>query len=329
MTVSQITHRQLSVNGIDMHVAEQGEGPAVVLCHGFPGLWYTWRHQLAALSAAGYRAIAPDMRGYGRTTAPRDVTAYNRSTTVNDLVGLLDALDLHDAVFSGHDFGAHLVWDMPAWAGDRVRALIQLSVPRTRRLPVTPSVGFNYLASQHFTHLEYFQEPGVAESELDAQPKTFLATLFHALSGANRYLDCWDHPAHVGDKRNGYLDVLPSPPPLPWNWLSEQDLDYYAAEFTRTGFTGGLNWYRAEDLVWSQNEHLHDRPIGVPVTFIAGSADPVLEMLGRDPMTAMADLVPGLRSVLIVEGAGHFVQMERPDAVNTAMIEFLGSLPPR
>ncbi|MBF9348501.1 hydrolase [Mycobacteroides chelonae] len=329
MTVSQITHRQLSVNGIDMHVAEQGEGPAVVLCHGFPGLWYTWRHQLAALSAAGYRAIAPDMRGYGRTTAPRDVTAYNRSTTVNDLIGLLDALDLHDAVFSGHDFGAHLVWDMPAWAGDRVRALIQLSVPRTRRLPVTPSVGFNYLASQHFTHLEYFQEPGVAESELDAQPKTFLATLFHALSGANRYLDCWDHPAHVGDKRNGYLDVLPSPPPLPWNWLSEQDLDYYAAEFTRTGFTGGLNWYRAEDLVWSQNEHLHDRPIGVPVTFIAGSADPVLEMLGRDPMTAMADLVPGLRSVLIVEGAGHFVQMERPDAVNTAMIEFLGSLPPR
>lgn len=312
-----------------MHVAEQGEGPAVVLCHGFPGLWYTWRHQLAALSAAGYRAIAPDMRGYGRTTAPRDVTAYNRSTTVNDLVGLLDALDLHDAVFSGHDFGAHLVWDVPAWAGDRVRALIQLSVPRTRRLPVTPSVGFNYLASQHFTHLEYFQEPGVAESELDAQPKTFLATLFHALSGANRYLDCWDHPAHVGDKRNGYLDVLPSPPPLPWNWLSEQDLDYYAAEFTRTGFTGGLNWYRAEDLVWSQNEHLHDRPIGVPVTFIAGSADPVLEMLGRDPMTAMADLVPGLRSVLIVEGAGHFVQMERPDAVNTAMIEFLGSLPPR
>nr|WP_199347572.1 alpha/beta hydrolase [Mycobacteroides chelonae] len=312
-----------------MHVAEQGEGPAVVLCHGFPGLWYTWRHQLAALSAAGYRAIAPDMRGYGRTTAPRDVTAYNRSTTVNDLIGLLDALDLHDAVFSGHDFGAHLVWDMPAWAGDRVRALIQLSVPRTRRLPVTPSVGFNYLASQHFTHLEYFQEPGVAESELDAQPKTFLATLFHALSGANRYLDCWDHPAHVGDKRNGYLDVLPSPPPLPWNWLSEQDLDYYAAEFTRTGFTGGLNWYRAEDLVWSQNEHLHDRPIGVPVTFIAGSADPVLEMLGRDPMTAMADLVPGLRSVLIVEGAGHFVQMERPDAVNTAMIEFLGSLPPR
>lgn len=312
-----------------MHVAEQGEGPAVVLCHGFPGLWYTWRHQLAALSAAGYRAIAPDMRGYGRTTAPRDVTAYDRNTTVNDLVSLLDALDLHDAVFSGHDFGAHLVWDMPAWAGDRVRALIQLSVPRTRRLPVTPSVGFNYLASQHFTHLEYFQEPGVAESELDAQPKTFLATLFHALSGANRYLDCWDHPARVGDKRNGYLDVLPSPPPLPWNWLSEQDLDYYAAEFTRTGFTGGLNWYRAEDLVWSQNEHLHDRPIGVPVTFIAGSADPVLEMLGRDPMTAMADLVPGLRSVLIVEGAGHFVQMERPDAVNTAMIEFLGSLPPR
>jgi pimeloyl-ACP methyl ester carboxylesterase len=329
VTVSQITHHQLRVNGIDMHVAEQGEGPAVVLCHGFPGLWYTWRHQLAALSAAGYRAIAPDMRGYGRTTAPPDPTAYDRDTTVNDLVGLLDALDLRDAVFCGHDFGAHLVWDMPAWAGDRVRALIQLSVPRTRRLPVKPSVGFNYLASQHFTHLEYFQVPGVAESELDTQPKTFLATLFHALSGANRYLDCWNHPAQIDGKRNGYLDVLPTPPPLPWNWLSEQDLDYYATEFARTGFTGGLNWYRAEDLVWAQNEHLHDRPIGIPVAFMAGSADPVLEMLGRDPMTAMAGLVPGLRSVLIVEGAGHFVQIERPDAINSAMIEFLGSLPSR
>ncbi|MBA0045733.1 alpha/beta fold hydrolase [Mycobacterium sp. NPDC050853] len=329
MTVSQITHRQLSVNGIDMHVAEQGEGPAVVLCHGFPGLWYTWRHQLAALSAAGYRAIAPDMRGYGHTTAPRDATAYDRGTTVNDLVGLLDALDLQDAVFCGHDFGAHLVWDMPAWAGDRVSALIQLSVPRTRRLPVKPSVGFKYLASQHFTHLEYFQEPGVAEAELNSQPKAFLAALFNALSGANRYLDCWAFPAYADGKRNGYLDVLPGPPPLPWNWLTDADLDYYANEFARTGFTGGLNWYRAEDQVWAQNEHLHDVPINVPVAFIAGSADPVLEMLGRDPMTAMADLVPGLRSVLIVEGAGHFVQMEQPGAVNGAMIDFLGALLPR
>ncbi|AWG63902.1 hydrolase [Mycobacteroides abscessus] len=329
MTVSQITHRQLSVNGIDMHIAEQGEGPAVVLCHGFPGLWYTWRHQLAALSAAGYRAIAPDMRGYGRTTAPRDAAAYDRGTTVGDLVGLLDALELRKAVFCGHDFGAHLVWDMPAWAADRVLALIQLSVPRTRRLPVKPSVGFNYLASQHFTHLEYFQEPGLAELELDAQPKAFLAALFHALSGANRYLDCWDHPARVNGKRNGYLDVLPTPPALPWNWLSEPDLDYYAAEFARTGFTGGLNWYRAEDLVWAQNEDLHDLPVEVPVAFIAGAADPVLEMLGRDPMTAMSDLVPDLRSALIVEGAGHFVQMERPDVVNHAMVEFLDSLPGR
>ncbi|ORB60547.1 hydrolase [Mycobacteroides saopaulense] len=329
MTVSQITHRQLSVNGIDMHVAEQGKGPAVVLCHGFPGLWYTWRHQLAALSAAGFRVIAPDMRGYGRTTAPREASAYDRSTTVADLVGLLDALELPDAVFCGHDFGAHLVWDMPTWAHDRVRALFQLSVPRTRRLPVKPSVGFEYLASQHFTHLEYFQEPGVAEAELDAQPEAFLAALFHSLSGANRYLDCWDHPAQVDGKRNGYLDVLPSPPALPWNWLSEEDLGYYAAEFTRTGFTGGLNWYRAEDLVWAQNEHLHNTPINVPVAFVAGSADPVLEMLGSDPMTVMADLVPGLKSAVIVEGAGHFVQMERPDAVNNAMIEFLNTLPPR
>ncbi|MFC9789128.1 alpha/beta fold hydrolase [Rhodococcus sp. NPDC127528] len=323
MAVSQLTHRTVALNGIDMHVAEQGTGRPVVLCHGFPGLWFTWRHQIEALSSAGYRVIAPDMRGYGGTSAPVDPGEYDRPHTVGDMVGLLDALDIDQAVFAGHDFGAHLVWDLPAWAPGRVSALMQLSVPRTPRLPVRPSVGFAYLASQHFAHVHYFQERGVADRELGEHPREFLAKIFHALSGANRYLDCWDFPS----EGNGYLDVLPEPPALPWNWLSEGEFAYYVGEFGRTGFTGGLNWYRAEDAVWAQNESLHDRPIELPVTFIAGAKDPVLEMMGRDPFAAMRRLVPGLVSTHVIDGAGHFVQMEKPAEVNAAMLEFLTGLP--
>ncbi|MGW4481052.1 alpha/beta fold hydrolase [Rhodococcus triatomae] len=317
-----LTHRTLEVNGIELHVAEQGTGRPVVLCHGFPGLWFTWRHQMDALSAAGYRVIAPDMRGYGRSSAPADASGYDREHTVADMVGLLDALGIDQAVFGGHDFGAHLVWDLPAWAPGRVRALMQLSVPRTPRLPVQPSIGFAHLASQHFAHVHYFQEPGVADAELNGSPRLFLAKILHALSGANRYLDCWEFPS----EGNGYLDVLPDPPALPWPWLTEDEFEYYVDEFTRTGFTGGLNWYRAEDAVWAQNEVLHDKPIEVPTVFVAGSKDPVLEMMGRDPFAAMRARVPGLVDAHVVEGAGHFVQMEKPDEVNAILLDFLAGL---
>ena len=320
--MSQLTHRTIAVNGIDLHIAEQGTGQPVVLCHGFPGLWFTWRHQIDALARAGYRVIAPDMRGYGRSSAPAESSAYDRVHTVGDMVGLLDALDLDQAVFAGHDFGAHLVWDLPAWAPGRVRALMQLSVPRTPRLPVQPSVGFAYLAARHFAHVHYFQEVGVADAELNGHPREFLAKILHALSGANRYLDCWDFPS----EGNGYLDVLPEPPALPWNWLSEDEFDYYVSEFTRTGFAGGLNWYRAEDAVWEQNAALHDKPIDVPTVFVAGAKDPVLEMMGRDPFAAMRALVPGLVGTHVVDGAGHFVQMEKPAEVTAIWLDFLASL---
>lgn len=317
-----LTHRTVRVGDIDMHIAEQGTGDPIVLCHGFPGLWYSWRHQLSALSAAGYRVIAPDMRGYGRTDVPPDPRAYDRRHTVDDMVGLLDALGIEQAVFSGHDFGAQLVWDLPNWAPGRVRALMQLSVPRMPRQPIRPTDGFRYLASQHFVHLHYFQEYGPADRELGEHPKEFLSKIFHALSGANRYLDCWDFPS----EGNGYLDVLPEPPALPWSWLSESEFGYYVDEFTRTGFTGGLNWYRADDYVWEQNADLHNRPITVPTTFIAGSKDPVLEMMGENPFETMASMVPGLRSTHVIPDVGHFVQMEAAEQVNAAMLEFLGTL---
>ena len=161
-----------------------------------------------------------------------------------------------------------------------------------------------------------------ADRELGDHPREFLSKIFHALSGANRYLDCWDFPS----EGNGYLDVLPEPPALPWPWLSEDEFGYYVDEFTRTGFTGGLNWYRADDYVWEQNEELHGRPVTVPTTFIAGSKDPVLEMMGENPFETMAAMVPGLRSTHVIPDVGHFVQMEAADQVNTAMLEFLRGL---
>ncbi|NLU83239.1 alpha/beta hydrolase [Rhodococcus sp. HNM0569] len=323
MGESGCTTSVIHVNGVDLHVAEQGSGPAVVLCHGFPGLSYSWRHQLPALAAAGYRAIAPDMRGYGRSSSPGDPSEYDRVTTVADMIGLLDALGIERAFFSGHDFGAQLVWDLPRWAPERVAGLVQLSVPLTPRPPVAPSVSSAHLARKHFLHLHYFQEPGVADRELDARPADFLARVMWALSDTDRYLQVWGHPS----EGNGYLDVLPPAPELPWPWLTASEFDHYVNEFTRTGFTGGLNWYRAADYVWHQNaDHAHV-PIEVPTAFVAGDRDPVLAMMGTDPLDTMRSLAPGLESTTLIDGAGHFVQMQEPDQVNAAMLAFLDRQP--
>ena len=323
MRAPGIAHRDL---GNGLHIAEARPaaetGPPVVLCHGFPGSWAVWRHQLPALAAAGHRAIAPDMRGYGRSLRPADAAQYDRAHTVADLTSLLDELGIERAVFAGHDFGAQLTWDLPAWAPDRVAGLIQLSVPRMPRSPIAPSKAYAHLARQHFLHFHYFQEPGVADAELDARPAEFLRRLMHALGGAGDYLACWDHPS----EGSGYLDVLPEAPELPWPWLSEPEFDYLVSEFTRAGFTGGLNWYRAADAVWAQNEPYDGLPITVPTAFIAGENDPVLTMMGRQCLDTMARLAPGLRSTTVLPGAGHFVQMEAAAQVNAAALEFLGGL---
>ncbi|QKW39605.1 alpha/beta hydrolase [Actinomadura sp. NAK00032] len=319
-----VRHRMLDVGDIALHVAESGEeqGLPVVMCHGFPGLWYSWRHQLPVLAAAGYRAIAVDMRGYGRSGRPASPEQYDRSRTVADMVGLLDGLGIDEAVFVGHDFGAALVWDLPQWAPGRVKALMQLSVPR---MPVSSRPHtelYARMAEQHFVHVHYFQEEGPADRELGAEPERFLANVFWALSGGYRYLDIWQHPS----EGNGYLDVLPEASPLPWPWLSQDEFAYYVDEFRRTGFTGGLNWYRAYDHVWREKQDRPDEPVTVPTMFLVGERDPVLQMMGSNAVKQMESLVPGLRDVHTVEGAGHFVQMEAPAKVNEAMLAFLARL---
>ena len=318
-----VRHRFLDINGIRMHVAEAGDGVPVILCHGFPHLWYSWRHQLGPLAQAGYRAIAPDLRGYGHTAAPPDVGAYGSAQVCGDIVGLIDACGGQRAVLVGLDFGAQLVWETARRHPDKLLAIVVLNNPYTGRSRQRPSTGFAATASEHFLHLHYFQQPGLADAELDGSPREFLARIFWALSGAGSYFQVFGHPSHG----RGYIDVLPPAPPLPWPWLSAAELDYYAAEFGRTGFTGGLNWYRAMDLRWEQIAGLDLTIAGVPAFFLAGERDVDLAgFSGRDPLARMRALVPDLRELVVIPGAGHLVQLEQPEKVSAELLRFLSPI---
>lgn len=315
----------MDTNGISMHVAEAGQGPPVVFCHGFPHGWFVWHHQLPAVAAAGFRAVAPDMRGYGRTTAPQGVSQYTNEQAVGDLLGLLDEMGEQRAVFVGLDFGGALVWELALRAPERVRAVIACNSPFVGRSKHRPSEVWARMAEDHFLHLAYFQTPGVADVELAARPREFLSRLYWALSGEYHYLDIWAHPA----QGNGYIDVLPVAPPLPWPWLTAGEFDTLAAAFERTGFTGGLNWYRAVDLNWELTEQFAGATVEVPAFFLYGERDVDTEaaaFFGRDPIESMRARVPDLRQVAMVPEAGHLVQMERPSAVNEWLVRFLSSL---
>ena len=320
--VAGVTHRMLQVNGIQMHVAEAGDGVPVIMCHGFPHLWYSWRHQLPAVAAAGWRAVAPDLRGYGHTDAPASAQAYGSPQVCGDIIGLIDAYGAERAVLVGLDFGAQLVWETALRSPDRIRAVVVLNNPYTGRPSRRPSEAFARVAERHFLHLHYLQQDGLADAELAAHPEEFLARVYWALSGEGAYFDVFKHPA----AGRGYIDVLPPAPPLPWSWLTSAELGYFVSEFSRTGFTGGLNWYRAIDLRWEQTAELGSTPVSVPVYFLAGEKDVDLAgFSGRDPLERMRSLLADLRELVIVPGAGHLVQLERAADVNAHLLRFLSS----
>lgn len=318
----ELTHRTVDTGGVRMHVAEQGEGFPVIFCHGFPHTWFMWHNQLEAVAAAGYRAIAPDLRGYGQTDAPADVESYTNEAVSGDLLALLDDIGAEKAVFVGLDFGAQLVWELSLRAPERVAAVAILNNPFSPRPPRPPSAFWTRAAEKHFLHLSYFQEPGVADAELAVDPRGFLARVYYSLSGEYHYLDTWKNPPGLG-----YLDVLPKAPPLPWPWLSQEEFDTLVADFERTGFTGGLNWYRNLDRNWELTEAYADAKVEVPAFFIYGENDPDMEgFSGRDPLATLRANVTDLRTVVEVPRAGHLVQLERADVVNTFLLDSLKSL---
>ena len=324
----EITHRVVQTNGITMHVAEAGRGPLVILCHGFPESWYSWRHQLVALAEAGYHAVAPDQRGYGQTDAPQPIEQYTLLHLVGDVVGLVGALDEKTAVVVGHDWGAPVAWHAALLRPDVFRAVIGLSVPYRPRGAVRPTSVMAQTPETIFYQL-YFQEPGVAEADLERDPTATIRRLLYWASG-----DARDPAAGRVDaggvgmvpRAGGLVNNSPDPTALP-AWLGQAEIDFYAGEFARVGFRGGLNWYRNIDRNWELLAPWAGAPVTVPALYVAGERDLVLAFRGMDQLLpALPRFVPNLRKTLILPGCGHWTQQERPAEVNAAMLEFLKSL---
>jgi pimeloyl-ACP methyl ester carboxylesterase len=324
---SDVTRRFVETNGIRMHVAEAGptQGPLVVLCHGFPESWYSWRHQLVALGRAGFHAVAPDQRGYGQTTAPEAIDQYTLLHLVGDLVGLLDALGAPTAAVVGHDWGAPVAWHAALLRPDRFRKVAGLSVPFRPRTPTRPTSAMPQTAEAVFYQL-YFQEPGVAEADLEADPRASIRKILYWASGEAR--DPRGGEVQASDlgmvpRSGGLIASRPEPGALP-AWLTEADLGFYAGEFARTGFRGGLNWYRNIDRNWTLLAPWAGATVSVPALYVAGDRDLVLAFRGMDQLLpALPKLVPQLTKTVILPGCGHWTQQERPDEVNAALLEFL------
>jgi pimeloyl-ACP methyl ester carboxylesterase len=322
-----IRHRQVTVGEISMHVAEAGEGPLVVLCHGFPECWYSWRHQLTALAAAGYHAVAPDMRGYGRTSAPEPIDAYTVMHLVGDMTGLVAALGEKRAVIVGHDWGSIVAWNAALLRPDIFRAVAGMSVPFLPRLPIRPLAMMKAMAGERFFYILYFQEPGKAEAELDPRAREMMRGMLYTASGSIDLAKL--RKAGELPKSAKFLDAMTQPEKLP-DWLREEDLEVYVAEFERTGFRGGLNWYRNFDRNWELLAPFADRRITVPALFVGGLRDAVVtgpELAGEGPAVKMlGSFCDDLRAKVLIEGAGHWNQQEAPEQTNAALLEFLAGL---
>jgi pimeloyl-ACP methyl ester carboxylesterase len=326
--MSDVRHRTVETNGIRMHVAEQGDGPLVLLCHGFPESWYSWRHQLAALAAAGFHAVAPDMRGYGQTEQPAEIDQYTLLHLVGDMVGLVDALGGGAAVIAGHDWGAPVAWHAALLRPDRFRAVIGLSVPFRPRGSVRPSTAMPQTDDAVFYQL-YFQAPGVAEAELSRDVRSSIRRVLYAASGEGRQAGAGlGDPAAIGmvPRAGGFLSHT-AEPPAPPTWLTEADVDFYTGEFTRAGFRGGLNWYRNIDRNWELLAPYAGARVMVPALYVAGDRDLVVHFRGMDQLLPnLKKFVPELRRTIMLPGCGHWTQQERPKEVNDAMIAFLNTL---
>jgi len=323
--MSDMKHEQVATNGIELHVATCGpdDGPPVVMCHGFPELWYSWRHQLRALGDAGYRAIAPDLRGYGGSTLSKEVSDYGSDKLTGDLCGLLDHYGYDKATFLGHDWGAMVVWELGRLHPDRVKALYNMSVPYSQA-PAPPTEIFKVIFEGKFFYMLYFQPVGPAEAEFEADPRNFLRTMLYSAGGegmANATALLGDAPAE-GTK---FMDILsPAPETLP-PWLTEEDVDTYAAAFTKTGFFGPVSFYRNMDANWERSKDLQPTLYAFPTGFITGSLDPVNLMM-PDGVENMKAALPDFRGATVVDGAGHWVQQEKPDEVNAAVLKFLADV---
>jgi len=319
----QLDLQTIESNGVHLRVALAGQGPLVVLIHGFPEGWYSWRHQIPALADAGYRVAAPDVRGYGGSDKPHSIDAYAIEAICADIDGLIAALGADQAVVVGHDWGAAIAYGTALFHPERVRAVAGLSVPHLGRGPMPGVELFRKIYKDRFFYVLYFQEPGVAEAELEADVRTSLRKIYYASSGeAQQAKARIEHPTGPG-LLDRFIDPNPFPP-----WLTEADLDYVAGQFRDSGFRGPLNRYRNSERDFEQLAGFDGKLIAQPAAFLAGSLDTVLRaMPGVDMIDLMRKQFTDLRYVKLFEDAGHWLQQERPAEVNAALLAFLRGLP--
>lgn len=344
-----VSQRKIDVGPLKLHAVEEGTGPLMLMIHGFPGLAYSWRHQMEPLAAAGYRAVAIDLPGYGGSDRPLELDFYTSDRIQNYLLKILDAYGAKDAVIVGQDFGAQYAWNFAVRAPDRTRALVATipydydiagramlgSKPRLAPDAPTPpeasspdrlpSARFAAMAVNHFIHFHYFQKVGPAERELGNALREYLQRIFHALSADG---DLWRWKA-VPSEGSGYLDALPPAPDLPWSWMStaefEHIVDAYDHPDVMRRVIGGLNAYRSSDRNWEIGLPWADADVTAPTLFIYGAKDPSFGFF-PEWEARMRRRVPGLRKIVAIPDAGHLLQQERPAVFNQELLGFLKSL---
>lgn len=313
----------VDVGEISLRCALTGSGPLVILVHGFPESWYSWRHQLEPIAAAGFTTCAIDVRGYGGSDKPDDIAAYSMERIVGDLAGLRSVLAPGEQVILiGHDWGAPIVWNAAFTHPDAFRAVAGLSVPFSG----APTRPFTEIFREHFTaqgrffYQEYFQEPGVAEAEAEADPRDFVARMMYSICGDVPPGDYWSKPLGAT-----FLEGLPDPQPVPW--LTAVDLDYYEAEFSKSGFRGPLNRYRNHEADFSWLSGWEGQQLMQPALFIGGTRDPATTLFGAvaDPVAMMRMFAPRVEGH-VLDGVGHWTQQERPAEVNSLLIDWLKRL---
>lgn len=316
---------EVEFRDVRYRVAVEGEGPLVLLVHGFPESWYSWRHQIPALVAAGFKVAAPDVLGYGGSSSPADIERYSMENLTRDMAGIAKALSPDGkAIVVGHDWGAPIAWNSARLYPDVFGAVAGLSVPYS---PPGEHM-FLDVVNEFFTkrglffYQVYFQEEGIAEVELEKDPRDSVRRFYYAVSG-DAPDGTWPSDKPLGE---GVLDRLPDPDPFP-AWLTDEDIDYYAGEFARSGFRGPLNRYRNHERDHAFLRSKGDPTINQPSLFVGGSRDLVLKMLpGIDIVARMRTHLTDLRNAVILDGCGHWTQQERPQEVNEHLIDWLATL---
>ncbi|WP_062993051.1 alpha/beta fold hydrolase [Nocardia anaemiae] len=326
-SVAEIAHRALDVNGLRMHIAEAGSGPLVLLLHGWPESWYSWRHQIPALAAAGYHVVAPDQRGYGDTDVPERVEDYTIDHLAADVTGLVDALGERHATVIGHDWGAIVAWETAKMHPERITAVAGLSIPDRFAEPqgsaATPIADLQAALGSAF-YIVHFQQPGIAdaalESALEHDPEALFRRIFRTAAG--------EGPGWTGMVPEGgtIVDSLAADTPTPLAWEGEQDAKTYAAQYQRSGFTGGINWYRNLDRNWELSTAWRDNDVHAPALYLIGGRDGALALPQSQRLMSGDSGFRDLRETVVLPGVGHAIQQERPDQVNHVLTRFLRSL---